>query len=271
MSSASQNKHIARIIVGAMTIDGSLSKEERQKVAKTLENIGMGELVDDVGAAIEAEDGNFSMFDEVKVLMDELGSDAADLSPLIFRCVCDVVASDRYVSQREASYLSALAKRLGLSVSKSKAMFTQVMADRRSRLEVSGRQVDEQLNPQLKELLSFQGADKLVGEADKDSIDEMIHNASEYVDVSQDELLRALTVLGLDGNAKLEDAEAVWKETIDNLNLPKMANLGETFVSAAINRITRINESYKTVLHFFEAMKQGLDASKAPSAKDMGY
>ena len=34
MSSAKQNKQIAKIIVGAMTIDGSLSKDEREKVAK---------------------------------------------------------------------------------------------------------------------------------------------------------------------------------------------------------------------------------------------
>ena len=31
-----------------------------------------------------------------------------------------------------------------------------------------------------------------------------------------------------------------------------MADLGETFVSAALNRITRVNEAYKTILHFHD-------------------
>ena len=69
-------------------------------------------------------------------------------------------------------------------------------------------------------------------------------------------MTRALTVLGLKHTAGLDSATEVWKETIDNLNLPKMANLGETFVSAALNRIIRINEAYKVVLRFYENLKK---------------
>ncbi|MCC6932314.1 MAG: hypothetical protein IT292_03565 [Deltaproteobacteria bacterium] len=256
MSSATQNKQIAKIIVGAMTIDGSLSKDEREKVAQTLNKIGMGELIGDVGAAIEEDDGAFNLIQETNKLMESLESDAEELAPLIFRVVTDVIASDRFMSIREASYLNALAPRLGIGAGKAKNIIKQILADRRCRLEASGFQIDAQLNPRLKDLLSFQGADKLVGEADPNSVEEMFLSAKEAFDevdnVSHDDLLRALTVLGLDGKAKLEDAEAVWKETIDNLNLPKMAGLGETFVSAAINRITRINEAYKTVLNFHQ-------------------
>ena len=35
-----------------------------------------------------------------------------------------------------------------------------------------------------------------------------------------------------------------------------MANLGETYVTAAINRITRINDAYKTILHFHEQLEE---------------
>ena len=260
MSSAKQNRQIAKIIVGAMTIDGSLSKDEREKVAKTLSTIGMAELIADVGAVIEEDDGTFNLIAETKALMESLGSDAEELAPMIFRVVADFIASDRFMSIREASYLNALAPRLGVGTGKAKNVIKQVIADRRCRLEASGFQIDEKLNPRLKELLSFQGADKLVGEVDAQSVEEMYLNAKEAFDevdnVSHDELLRALTVLGLDGNGKLADAECVWKETIDNLNLPKMASLGETFVSAAINRITRINEAYKTVLNFHQKAEQ---------------
>lgn len=254
MSSAAQNRSIARLIVGAMTIDGSLSPEEQRKVAQTLERIGMGELVANVGIAIEEDDTNFNMFEECQQLSQSLGSDAPEVCPLIFRVVADVLASDRFVSIQEASYLAAMAKRLGISTKAAKALLKQVMAERRGRLEAAGSDLDAEIHPRLKALLSFEGADKLVGEADEDSIEELMHSAADALaegeQVSRDDVARALTILGLDGNAKLEDAEAVWRETIDTLNLPKMANLGETFVSAAINRITRINEAYKTILQF---------------------
>ncbi|MFN8390776.1 MAG: hypothetical protein U0136_10835 [Bdellovibrionota bacterium] len=255
MSSAKQNRHIARLIVGAMSIDGTLSKQERQKVASTLERIGMGELLADIGAAIEDDDGSFNMFQECKDVITSLGADAGEVTPLIFRVVCDVIASDRFVSAQEATYLSAMAKRLQLSDEAATSIFKQVLAARNSRLEVAASGVDESLHPHLKKLLSFPGAEDLVGRSTEGSIDEMINQAQESAaNISVDDVERALTVLGLPSTAHLDDATDVWKETIDNLNLPKMANLGETFVSAAINRITRVNEAYKTILHFHQKL-----------------
>lgn len=273
MSSARQNHSIAKLIVGAMTIDGSLDKREREKVAHTLETIGMGELVADVGAAIEEDDGNFNMFQECTKLLESLGSDAPSVAPLIFRVVADVVANDRYVSMREAGYLSGLAKRLGLPIEQAQTTFRQVLADRNSRLELSGQQIDETIHPHLKELLSFQGADKLVGELQHNSLEALMNQSesagAEKPPISREELTRALTVLGLGGNATLDDAENVWRETIDNLNLPKMAGLGETFVSAAISRITRINEAYKIVLHFHDQMTSARQATRPMTAQDV--
>jgi len=269
MSSAKQNASIARLIVGAMAIDGSLDRKEQQKVAATLDSLGMAELIADVGAAIDEDTGTFNLFDECKKLLTSLGADAAEIAPLVFRVIVDVVASDRFVSAQEAAYLSTVGKRLELDNNIAQKILKQVMADRRGRLEVAGKDIDAQLNKNLKDLLSFNGADKLVGELEKDSLAELMnaHEAmAEGERISHDELHRALAVLGLDGSAKLADAEEVWKETIDNLNLPKMANLGETFVSAAINRITRINNAYKTVLDFYSNTKQSAEEKKVLAA-----
>lgn len=255
MSSAKQNQHIARLIVGAMGIDGSLNKKEREKVAITLDKIGMAELIADVGVALEADFGNFNMFQECRDLIMLLGAEAKEVTPLVFRVVCDVIASDRFVSAQEATYLSAMAKKLELSDQAATSIFKQVLADRNSRLEIAGNAVDERIHPHLKKLLSFPGAETLVGKTTAGSIDEMINNAQDQ-NISVDEVTRALTILGLSSNSGLDVATEVWKETIENLNLPKMANLGETFVSAAINRITRINEAYKTVFNFHQKLKK---------------
>lgn len=262
MSSAKQNRHIGRLIVGAMSIDGSMSKPERDKVATTLNHLGMAELIADVGAAIEEDDGSFNMFQECKDLVASLGHEAAEVTPLIFRIVCDIIASDRFVSSQEASYLSAMAKRMELSDQVATSIFKQVLAERKSRLEVAASGVDENIHPHLKKLLSFPGAEDLVGRSMEGSIDELIYQATANANISVDDVSRALTVLGLPSTAKIDDATEVWKETIDNLNLPKMANLGETFVSAAINRITRVNEAYKTVLHFEDHVRHASITSR---------
>lgn len=285
MSSARQNRHIARLIVGAMSIDGSLSREEQKKVAATLEKIGMAELIADVGAAIEDDQGDLNMFEECKQLVESLGNDAADLAPLVFRMITEVLASDRFVSAQEASYLSAVAKRLPLTTQQAHKILKQVMAEHRGRLEVAGTSIDENIHPQLKALLSFQGADDLVGELSQDSLQEMMYQArdamAEGCDVTLDEVERSLAVLGLSKGASVEEAEEVWRETIDTLNLPKMANLGETFVTAAINRITRINDAYKSILHFYqhvesvrkattnaERIGKQLERNEGPSTRD---
>ncbi len=274
MSSSKQNQHIGKLIVGAMSIDGTLGKDEREKLAKTLDKIGLPELIADVGAAIEEDDGTFNMFEEGKELYESLGADADTTSPIIFRIICDVVASDRFVSSQEASYLSALARRLKISGEDSKRIFQSVMAERRGRLEVSGSGIDELLHPQLKNFLSFEGADQLVGELSEDSLEERLHNAREQMtdgcEICADDVERALTVLGLFRGATLDEAKTVWLDTIETLNLPKMARLGETFVTAGINRITQINEAYKTVLHFFEHLdstkKAGTEAARLEKA-----
>src|SRR5262249_32334305 len=108
MSSAKQNRSIGRLIVGAMSIDGSLSKAEQEKAARTLQKIGMPELIADVGAAIEELDGSFNMFQECRELNDLMGAHAAELAPLVFRIICDVMSADRFVSLQEATYLSAM-------------------------------------------------------------------------------------------------------------------------------------------------------------------
>jgi hypothetical protein len=213
----------------------------------------MGELVADVGAAIEDYDDNYNMFTECKELREGLGGNADRLAPMIFRVVCDVVANDRFVSMREASYLSAMSRRLEVPLEKAKSIFKEVMAQRRGRLEAAASQIDETLNAKLKEFLDFSGAEDMVGELDADSLGEMINAAAEGQSVSQDDLTRSLAILGLKGNAKLGDAEAVWRETIENLNLPKLVDQGATFVSAAIKRIGEVNEAYKTILDFHKS------------------
>jgi len=250
LSSSKQNQHIARLIVGAMTIDGEMSKGELQKCGKTLESIGMGQLVAHLGGVMEEDAGDINMFQECKDLVASLGSESKELSPLIFRIVVDVVAADRFVSLREASYLAAVAKRLDMSMDDAKSIFKTEMARQRSRLEVSGSAIDEMINKNLKDLLSFQGAEDMVGELDEHALEEMLHQADEGAEVSKDEVTRAMAILGLDNNSTLKDAEKVWRETIKKLNLPQMAELGETFVSAALDRITAINNAYKTVLDY---------------------
>ena len=59
------------------------------------------------------------------------------------------------------------------------------MASRRGRLEISGNQVDEMINPNLKKLLSFKGAEDLVGELADNSIEELMHNACDALKKGQ--------------------------------------------------------------------------------------
>ncbi len=253
MSSSKQNQHIARLIIGAMTIDGEMSDKELAKCGATLEAIGMGQLVAYLGSVLEEDESQYNMFQECKDLVQSLGSESKEVSPLVFRIIVDVIAADRFVSLREASYLAAMAKRLDMSMSDAQTIFKTEMARQRSRLEVSGSDIDEMLNKNLKDLLSFAGADDMVGELDQNSLEEMIHQADQGAEVCKDEVARAMTILGLKSNSTLEDAETVWRETIEKLNLPKMAELGETFVSAAIDRISAINDAYKTILAYTQS------------------
>ena len=267
MNKALQNKFIARFIVGAMTIDGSLDRKEREKVVRTLERLHMSELIADFGAAVDDLDDAPNMYQEAKEFVGLLGAHAAQITPMVFRLVVEVIASDRFVSLNEAGYLSGLAKRFNIPMKDAQRIIKEVMAQVRGRLEVAASSVDSYINGHLKELLSFDGAEDLVGEVERDSLSEMIHSAheamSEGESVSLDDVERAFAILGLSPNAKLADAEHVWHDTIDNLNLPKLASLGETFVTAAINQITTINNAYKTILQFHERMTGTQPARRA--------
>jgi len=253
MNSLEQNRHIARLLVGAMSIDGQLCAEEQAKVAQALTELHMPELIADFGEALEEDSGDFNMFKECKLLVTSLGSQADKAAPLIFRLILEVIASDRFVSAQEASYLSAMAKRFGLPVETTREIFKQVMAERRSRLEISAKDVDEFIHPHLKEILSFDGADELVGAADEETLEDMLENAkaviTENCEYSKDDVERGLAVLGLPASASLEEAEEVWKNAINNVDLKAMADLGETFVTAALNRLAEINDAYKAVFH----------------------
>lgn len=254
MSSAKQNASIARLIVGAMSIDGELSKDEQAKVAESLEQIGLAELIADVGAALDLDHGDINPFTECASLLESLGELRDEVSPLVFRLVCDVVATDRFVSLREAAYLSGIARGLSIPRDLAKEVFKQVMVERRGRLEAAGNKVDGIINPHLKELLSFDGAEKLVGELSSEELSEMIQETRVAIDADQqltrDDVHQALAVLGLPSNAKMREVEEVWKDTIRNLELPKLAELGETFVTAGLQRVSRIHEAYKTVLNY---------------------
>mgnify|MGYP000898351126 CR=1 FL=1 len=264
MNSLEENRKIATLIVGAMAIDGSLNSEEREKVARALRELNMEELISDIGVVID--EGTYestNLFKICRELRDDYGQDADELSALVFRIICEVVAHDRYVSEQESAYLSAMSKRLELSVTDARNIFKGVLFQRRSRIESSGRDIDAALNPHLKELLSFEGADSIRGEAPKEALAEVIHtNSGENGPISFDDVTRAMNILGLDGRSKLTDAEHIWRETINNLNLPKMANMGETFVTAALARISKINEAYKLVLSYYRAAEANRLASK---------
>lgn len=268
MSSATQNRLIAKLIVGAMAVDNSLDKGSSNKVAQTLLTVGLGELIADIGSVIDdygSEDIN--VFQVCKDLQASLGGDAHVLAPLLFRAVVEVVSFDRFVSLNEATYLAAVARRLGIELQQAQGILRQVLSQKRGRIETSGTNIDATISPQLKQFLSFPGADQIAGEVAPDSLAEMVHSAhqlaAEEERIPHDLFERSMVILGLEGNAKISDAEAVWKETIRNLDLPKMAALGETFVSAAIQRITRVNEAYKTVLHYHTQAKSVMAKSIA--------
>ena len=269
MSATHYNQHIARLIVGAMSIDGLLDKSEQQKVAKALKDIGMSELIAEVGAAIESDDGSFDFYEECRNLKVSMGAQAAVLSPDVFKVVSDVVTHDRFVSVQEATYLASLAKRLELSTEQARDIFVSVMKKNRCRLELAGQQIEEILNPALKELLSFEGATELVGELPEDSLEEMLlqaeGNLSASTELSTADVDAALSVLGLRSTASVNEAEEVWKDTIKRLDLPKMAEMGVSYVSAAIERISKINSAYADIREFHDFFA---DRDKAEKSKE---
>ena len=83
-----ENKHIANLIVGAMSIDGELCIEDRSKAISALEAMQMHELVADLGLAIENDDGDFDLFRESKELIESLGNDSSSRLADIFKVIC---------------------------------------------------------------------------------------------------------------------------------------------------------------------------------------
>ena len=251
MSKVQENKHIARIIVGAMSIDGELSKEDQQKVISALQSLGMQELISDFGEALETDFGDFDLFQESKGLLAVLGDKAESSAPVIFRLICNVIVSDRFVSVLEASYLSALAKRLKLGIEKSREIFKSVMIQNRARLEVAPRSIDATVHPHLKELLSFEGADEIVGPHSEDSLEELLEAAKKdssiEISYSPEDAYKALGKLGLSKTASLEEANEVWQEAIKRTDLAAMARLGETFVAATLLRLTEMTEAVQVL------------------------
>ena len=260
MNRVGRAKHIAKLIVGAMSIDGTLSKEEQAAVAKTLDKMGYQELMAYVKVVIEEDQGDLDLYQECRELIESLEDKTQEVSTIIFRGIAEVIATDRFVSLNEASYLSAIAKGLKLNPQTASNILRQVMAEKHGRLEAAGKDIDEVLHPHLKKLLSFEGADEIVGQLPEDSLENMLTSAKQALqegsELSFDDLKRAFAVLGLQRTASMDDVQKIWKDTINSLNLPKMAELGETFVTAALHQANDIHNAYKTILAFQSQQEQ---------------
>jgi hypothetical protein len=275
MRSSQENRIIGRIIVGAMCIDGTLNKKEREHVAQILSKRGASELVAYVGTALDEDLGDMDLFKECRELLELLGSKAHSAAPDIFKLVTSVVASDRYVSSQEAQYLSALARRLKISTEKSRAILKEVIEEKRGRLEISGEQVDSLIHPHLKELLSFCGADEKVGALAENAIEEQLHHAEfdNSVHITPEDVEKALVALGLStSGGSLEEAEEVWKEKMESVKLGQLAYQGPSYVGAALEQAQKIHQAYQVLLDF-DAMikakkkKAQIDAANQNSAE----
>lgn len=286
MSKIQENKHIARIIVGAMSIDGELSKDDQQKVITALQALGMQELIADFGNALETDYGDFDLFQESKNLIACLGDTAEARIPTIFKLICNVVVSDRFVSVLEASYLSAISKRLKLPIEKSREIFKEVMVANRARLEVAPKNIDAALHPHLKELLSFEGADQIVGPHSEDSLEELLETAkaeaSIEISYTPEDAYNALAKLGLSKTASLEEAREAWVTAIQRTDLIAMARLGETFVLATLTRLSEMTSAYQILMQVredletkrkskveVERLEKRVERNKEPSSRDL--
>ncbi len=258
MRSSQENRIIGRIIVGAMCIDGTLNKKEREHVAQILTKRGASELVAYVGTALDEDLGDLDLFKECRDLLEHLGGKAQSAAPEIFKLVSSVVASDRYVSAQEAQYLSALARRLKISTEKSKSILKEIIEEKRGRLEISGGQVDALIHPHLKELLSFCGADEKVGALAENAIEEQLHHAEfdGSIHITPEDVEKALVVLGLSTTGgTLEEAEEVWKEKMEGVKLGQLAHQGASYVGAALEQALKVHSAYKTLLDFDAMIK----------------
>ena len=285
MGKVQENKHIAKLIVGAMSIDGELSKDDQLKVVAALQSLGMNDLVADFGEALETDYGDFDLYQESKELLAVLGDHTESSTPIIFRLICNVVVSDRFVSVQEASYLSALGKRFKLTIEASREIFKSVMVQNRARLEVAPKNIDAMLHPHLKELLSFEGADQIVGPHSEDSLEEMLESARENVEnkieYTTEDVHQALTSLGVSHTASLEEAKEAWLNGLKNTDLMAMARFGESFVGASLIRLSEMTKAYQILVQVRESLElkdrskveverleKKLDREKVPNSRD---
>ncbi len=254
MRTLQANKAIATIIVGAMGIDGSLSTEERDHVAKVLNDLGEESLLPEIGIALDNDFGDFDLFRESKTLIQSLGLNAKDEVLKVFKLVASIISTDRFVSQDEASFLSSLSRSLKISPDKGKKILHEVLSSKKSRLEISGDSVDAMLHPHLKELLSFTGAEEIVGEAPTDSFEEGFMNSGDLSsdDFSEEKIKQALATLGLNSFSTPDEAEEAWLEIIKSTDIQTVAKQGIDYLIATLNALRKTSEAYKLIKRYTE-------------------
>lgn len=248
MFTKEESKIIARLIVGAATIDGTLNSQEREQLSTALIEQGFTTVVAEVGAALDEDFGDFDIFRDSKKLLDALGSKAPTATPKIFKIIATSITGDRFVSEQEASFLSALSRRLKISTNVAGKILKEILEANKGKLEISGEQVDALIHPHLKELLSFIGSDELVGEIKEDSLDERLFQARKDLDkhqiVSKEEIDKALITLGLNPSSSIDDAKDAWENSLSSINFSKLIFQGINFVSAALTQAKTINDAY---------------------------
>lgn len=255
MRTLQANKAIATILVGAMGIDGSLSKEERERVAKVLTAMGEVELLPEVGLALDNDFGDFDLFRECKNLLQTPISQSQEEVQKVFKLVASVISTDRFVSQDEASFLSALSRCLKIAPDRAKKILQEVLAARKGRIEISGDNVDALLHPHLKELLSFSGAEDIVGEAPKNSFEEGFYSASSDLSsgqYSEENIRKALGLLGLNSFSTPEEAEEAWLEIINSTDIKVLAKQGIDYLISTLSALTKASEAYKLIKQYSE-------------------
>ncbi len=244
-----ENKHIANLIVGAMGIDGELCIADRNKAISALEAMHMHELVADLGQAIENDCGDFDLYKESRELVEVLGKDSTSKLASIYKVICKVLSSDRFLSVQEATYLSALRKRFKLEVPEAQNILKEVLGAKRGRIEISAEQIE--MHQGLKELLSFDGAEEIVGAHCENSIEEQLLSAKDTynttLDYSIEDVHSALNKLALPKTASLDEAKQEWMKVVDNTDLKAMAKLGESFVLASASKVKEATEAYQFV------------------------
>jgi len=254
-----ESKIIARLIVGAATIDGTLNAQERNQLSTTLIEQGFTTVVAEVGAALDDDFGDFDIFKDSRKLLEALGSKASAATPKIFKIIVTTIAGDRFISEQEASFLSALSRRLKLSTHVAGKILKEILDKNKGKLEISGEQVDALIHPHLKELLSFTGSDELVGEIKEDSLEERLFQArkdlANHEIASKEDIDKALITLGLNPSSSIDDAKEAWENSLSAINFSKLIYQGINFVSSALEQAKTINNAYAVLVSADSTLK----------------